>query len=245
MSGINEFILGDKKSRDFSIIMTKYPPVVFAEREVESLSVAGRSGDLTRDVGRYKNLSIPYECAIFHEGFQTLREAAVAAAALLQPSADYKMLRNTYHPDTYRFARISGQISVESIMEQAGTFTVTFDCKPQRFLVSGEHPITFPAAGTLRNPTMEIAKPLITVYGSSAGTLWIGDYAVEIKAITDQMILDCDSQNAYRKIGEGAPENKNGSIYAPNFPELLPGNSLIRWDGGISKVEIIPRWWTL
>lgn len=245
MNRKGRFILGRGDSEDYGIIMTKAPPIVFAEREIENVSVAGRSGDLTVGKGRYRNVSVPYECAILPGRYEALRDAAIAANALLRSTADYKRLENSFSYGTYRMARVSNQITVESLMEQAGTFTVTFDCKPQRFLVSGEHPITFPAAGTLRNPTMEIAKPVITVYGSSAGTLWIGDYAVEIKAITDQLILDCDSQNAYRKIGEGAPENKNGSIYAPNFPELLPGNSLIRWDGGISKVEIIPRWWTL
>ena len=40
-------------------------------------------------------------------------------------------------------------------------------------------------------------------------------------------------------------ELKNDMVTGEGFPELLPGNNNISFDGGITSVEIIPRWWTL
>lgn len=245
MNELNGFYLNGHSSRNYGIIMTEPPKIVFAEEEVEPISVAGRSGDLVVSLGRYKNATIPYKCALLPEDDQSLREAAVYALKLLRPSSIYMRLENTYHPESYRMARISDQISITSIVEQAGTFTVNFDCKPQRFLKAGEHPITMSAAGSLWNPTGFPALPLITVYGSGAGTLTVGEVTVEIKSMEDCIIFDSDPQDAYRVAASGALENMNGNINAPDFPVLSAGEIPISWTGGITKVEIIPRWWTL
>ena len=73
----------------------------------------------------------------------------------------------------------------------------------------------------------------------------MGGCTVEIHELTEPIILDCEQMNAYAQNGEGAPLNKNGSIYAPEFPHLQPGETSISWTGGIKGVEIIPRWWEL
>lgn len=245
MNGINGFYLGGLRSQDYGIIMTAPPTIIFAERDVETISVEGMSGDLTRDKGRYKNVTVPYKCAILPKDEETIREAAVYAMELLKPSAAYVRLKNTYHPETFRLARIAGYISVESILEQAGEFTANFNCKPQRFLVDGEYPVEFESPSFIVNPTTEIAKPLIVVYGTGPGNLTVGNATVKIKALEDEITLDSEIENAYRQPGEGAPEKRNSSIYAPEFPELLPGVNAVSWDGGITSVKITPRWWTL
>lgn len=54
------------------------------------------------------------------------------------------------------------------------------------------------------------------------------------------VVLDSNTQNAYL----GAV-NLNSTISAPEFPTLPAGESAVRWTGGITGVEIIPRWWAL
>ena len=245
MSETSCFWLGNSCSLNHGIILTAPPPIVFAEREIEAVSVAGRSGDLIFDTGRYKNVPIPYECAIIPEAGNSLRDTAVSALNLLRSAAGYSRLENTFQKDTFRVGRVASKISIESIMEQAGRFTVEFDCKPQRFKKSGEKAVPFSVEGQIWNSTEFEALPLIYVYGSAAGTVMVGGTTVEIKEISDQIILDCDIQNAYRQVADSAPENCNGMIYAPEFPKLLPGLNPVSFAGGISKVEIIPRWWTL
>ena len=68
-----------------------------------------------------------------------------------------------------------------------------------------------------------------------------GDVTVTINSMPRGVIvLDSDTQNAYY----GA-FNLNNTISAPEFPTLPSGESVVRWTGGITGVEIIPRWWTL
>lgn len=250
--GKGEFFLDQCRSRDYGIILTEPPPIVLAEREVDVVSVAGSSGDLYIDRGRYKNVTVPYRCAIIPGRYHTLREVVTLAVSMLRPTAGYRRLANTFDPHHYSMARISSAISVESIVEQAGKFTINFDCKPQRFLKSGEMPVRL--EGTyqtveLYNPTAFASQPLITVYNSlavaAAGTLTINGITVRINTFDDQVTLDCELMDAYRQVADGAPENWNSKIYAPVFPELAPGVNTISWTGGIGAVEIIPRWWTL
>lgn len=244
MTGINGFILGNFDSEKYGIIMTAPPPEVFAERDVEIISVAGRSGDLTKDNGRYKNIEIPYSCAVFPVDGKTLRQTVVDAVDALRVATGYQRLENTYTPEYFRMARVTGGLSVSSIVEKAGEFTLTFNCCPQRYLIDGEETVVFLSASTLSNPSNEIALPLITVYGIGPGEISVGGVTVEILALEDQVTLDCEIQNAYRQVGDAPPANKNGEISAPIFPVLNPGDNAVSWTGGITKVEIIPRWWT-
>lgn len=245
MNGINGFTLGDFDSKEYGIIMTAPPPEVFAERDVEVFSIAGRSGDLTKDNGRYKNFQLSYTCAIFPVEGKSLRQTAIDAVDALRVAAGYQRLENTYTPDYFRCARITGGLSISSIVEQAGEFTLTFDCKPQRFLIDGETAVSFQEPSILINHTNEIALPLITVYGNGAGELSVGGVTVSILELEDQLTLDCEIQNAYRQVGDAPPENKNSEISAPVFPSLNPGVNAVSWTGEITRVEIIPRWWTL
>ena len=239
------FTFGSKCSQDYDVILTRPPSRIIAERDVEVISVAGRSGDLIQDNGRYKNVPLTYDCAVIPKNGKLFREAAEDIVSMLGSVSGYARLENSFYTESYRMARVSKQIDVESIVEKAGKFSINFDCKPQRFLVEGETPVEFSAPSTITNPTLFSAKPLIMVYGTGAGTLTVGDTTVEINTLEDQIALDCEIQDAYRQVGESAAENMNSCIYAPEFPELAPGENVVSWDGDITSVTITPRWWTL
>lgn len=241
---LGAFWLGGSCSRDYGIILTSPPPKIFAERDVEKISVADRSGDLIRDNGRYKNVQIPYKCTLIPNAWESYRDAAERAVQILASTAGYKRLTNVYEPWCYRLARISTGISIASLVEQAGAFEVSFDCKPQRYLFSGEIPITFTTPGELYNDHFP-ALPLIKVTGTGDSTLTIGGTLVKIFDQTEPIFLDCDLQNAYRETAEGIKENRNSFISAPVFPVLQPGANTVTWTGGIASLDITPRWWTL
>ena len=238
------FTLGGKSSKDFGIVITTPPPIVFAEREFESLRIPGKSGDITIDAGRYKNVTIPYECAFVPKNGQNLRDLATESQVLLMPTSGYRRLEDSFKIDRYRMARVIGQLSVESIVEKAGVFTVNFDSDPRAFLKSGETEISFSRSGSISNPTIFDALPLIKVTGSAAGTVSVNGTTVEIKSISGTIYLDCENENAY-SLSAGAPKNENANIYAPDFPVLSPGDNSVQFTGGITSVKITPRWWEL
>ena len=140
-------------------------------------------------------------------------------------------------------ATFMGPLDVENHLNKYGRCVISFDCAPQSFLKRGEFPIDFENPGTLRNPTAFTALPTIYVYGAGAGTVTVGNTTVTVYENEDVVILDCEMQNAYRQVEDSAAENKNASIYAPEFPTLMPGSNAISWTGDIERIQIIPRWW--
>lgn len=237
------FQYGDKDTWDFDMYIERYPMITGTTRKRTTTPVAGRNGDLHYIEDAFLNYQRSYEC-YFHGSCPT-PEVTHAVKGWLYGDGSYRRLSDTYDPDHYYLAAFAGPLNVQNYFNRYGRCTVTFDCDPRAFLCSGERPVVFEASGTIYNPTGFNAKPLVTVYGSGAGNVTVGDATVEIKKLTDFIILDCETQNAYRQAGDGGAENKNGSIYAPDFPKLTPGSNAAHFTGGISKIEIIPRWWEL
>ena len=120
-----------------------------------------------------------------------------------------------------------------------GTFDVIFDCKPQRFLKTGETSQTFTGSGSLTNPTRYPALPLVRAYGT--GTLRLGSTSIVISSNNSYIDIDCEIQDAFR----GATNcNGNITLSSGRFFALAPGYNGISMSG-ITRVEITPRWWTL
>lgn len=234
------FKIGDVFSPHYHIYITDVRVFDMPERDVTFQSVAGRTGDLTLDNNRWNNIEIVYSCAIptdfatYFSGFKT------ALCSL----TGYQRIEDSIDPDVYRLGVLRGQIDSTVVRKgKTGTFDVRLFCKPQKYLKYGEFTEELTEATTIHNEMGGVAKPLITVYGTGPGNLYVGDCTVEIKALEDQITLDCDLMNAYRQVGEGAPENRNSDIYAPVFPEFGIGEIPISWDGEITHIEYTPRWW--
>ena len=239
----NGFKFGNNTTAEFSMYVEKYPTQTGAQRKCNTVSVPGRNGDLHFLENAFANYTQAYEC-YFH-GELCMPEQAHAVKAWLLGDGSYRRLEDIYDPLHFRLASFRGPLDIENVLNKYGRCTVCFDCAPQAFLKSGEHAVKFPAEGILHNPTAYTALPIVTVYGHAAGTVTIGTNTVKVNAITDPIILDCDTQNAYSQPGEGAPQNQNGNIRAIPFPSLSPGDNVISFSGGITMIEIIPRWWEL
>ena len=116
-------------------------------------------------------------------------------------------------------------------------FEIKLDCKPQRFLLSGEIPITFTQSGIFDCPAYE-GLPLLKVTGN--GTLTLNGTSIVIAGTDGAFYIDCDTQNAY-----AGTVNMNSKITADDFPRVIGGENEILLGAGIESVEITPRWYTL
>lgn len=208
-------------------------------RDEEKIAVPGRNGELTIDNGRYENVAVEYP-AFIYRGFDLNVDGL---RNFLLSQRGYKKLKDSYHTDEYRMAKWDGdfEADVEDNLD-SGTFTLRFDCMPQRFYESGDDPIEL-SAGTLLNQTLMTAKPLLRVYGS--GTVTINGTTIGVTAegsgyYTD---IDCDLQEAYR---DTLATNRNGyiTLTSGRFPSLDPGENTVS-SSGISRLIIRPRWWHL
>lgn len=207
-------------------------------RAVEEQIVPGRNGTLIIDGGRWENIMVTYPAYItddFADNMADLRN-------FLASVRGYARLADTYHPNEFRLACFSDEITVRTSgrYNAQGQFDLSFNCKPQRFLASGETAIEFTADGAITNPTAFEAKPIIRIYG--AGTAGIGDIDVTFDGSSEYVDLDCELQDAYY-----GPANKNSSVTLdPNrFPVIPASGAGIVLGSGITQVDITPRWFEL
>ena len=217
-------------------------------RAVEMITVPGKNGAIAIDQGYYENIPVRYPAGCFAHDAEAFAEKIDEFRNILTSRYTYKRLTDTYNPDEYRLGLYKSGLDVKTMhFNSAGEFDIEFDCKPQRWLVSGETPATYTRNGTISNPTLFPAKPLLVVTGS--GTLTLGSQVLTIAAgsSSSQVIyIDCESQEAWEIIGSGRI-SRNDYIQnaGEKFPELAAGSNVVQLGSGISKVVITPRWWKL
>lgn len=233
----NYFTFGGVDSRDYGVYISGGGVYNAPERAIDFIPVPGRDGDIIGMSNRMENGTLTYSNAFIYANFQT--QIAAFRALMLQTNA-YRRLIDSYNPDEYRLAVFVGEFNVRPTAKlDAGEFDIVFNVMPQRFLLSGDQVTTLTASGTITNPTVFSAKPLIRVYGN--GVLGVGaDSITIINNANNNIYIDCQSGLAYR----GAT-NMNSSITLSgfDFPALVGGVNNIALGTGISKVEIVPRWW--
>lgn len=226
-----------RSTKEFGIFISGEGTFSAPERNTSSQEVPGRNGALLFDMGNYKNMPVKYPAFIINGLPTRIRDFLNFAGAQI----GYQRLEDTYHPYEFRMAKFKTNPSIETAgyMNRSGSFTLEFDCKPQRFLKSGEETITLTTNGVLYNRTLQKAKPLLRVYGTS-GTIGIGSETITISSINDYVDIDCEILDAYK----GAV-NCNGNVSFTDDIILKPGNNNIAMSGNITKIVITPRWWIL
>lgn len=229
-----------KSSHDFGIRISGEGTYNRPERNCKEYEVAGRNGTLLIDEGNFKNLPVTYPAYII----DGMPDKVEAFANYMGSFAGYQRLEDTYSPETFRMAQYKSGLEVKShgYMNRQGEFDIVFNCKPQRFLKSGEKPITYSTSGgIILNKTDFGAKPHIRVYGSAAGTVGIGAYLITISSISEYVDIDCELMDAFK----GAVNcNENVSFNADSF-EIPTGQSGVTFTGGITSVVITPRYFII
>lgn len=232
-----EFWFGGKSSKDAGINLQR--PIRFSGADPirDSVKVAGRNGALHFETHTFENRKGKADCFVMGENAEQKFDDV---NAFLFGNLSYQVLQTDEDINHFWLAKVANGADIEVRLKKLAPFSIEFDCMPQRFLVSGNETITVTNGGTITNPTAFTASPIITVRGNGKGALNVAGTVVTLSSINDRVILDCEVQNAYK-----GTENLNNTITAPEFPVLFTGNNKISWSGGITGVEIIPRWWTL
>lgn len=226
-------------SQDLHIQVQTEPEYDFPEKDYDVTHVPGRNGDIVIDQGSWQNVPRKYNLAM-DAGKISFTEVASKLVQWLHSASGYARLEDSYEPDFYRMAMYKDSGSITNIYNKAGQIEVEFTCKPQRYFKSGEVADIFAANAEYRNPTDFPAKPLIMIHGSGSGTVRIGSYTITINDILDGMIVDSEQQDTYKD-----QTNCNSRVSISEYPKLVSGNNVISMSGGVTSIEIIPRWWTL
>lgn len=209
------------------------------ERAIEMITIPGKDGALALDQGRFENLEVTYPAGCFADSQPEFASKVSAFRNILASRYQYKRLTDTYHPDEFRLGLYKRGLEVSAVRYgTAGQFNITFECKPQRFLASGETATTLTASGTITNPTQFESKPLITITGT--GTVTVNGVAIAVTA--SPTTIDCETMEAYN----GTTSRNGTTTLSPNrFPVLSPGSNSITKTSGITQIQITPRWWRI
>lgn len=230
-------------SADVGIEVEKFPSYDIPEKEYDIIHVPGRNGDIVIDTGTYKNVSRIYEVSIATCDIAFHRKMGRVAQWLYSASG-YARLEDSYEPDSYRLAIYNKKVSIENLFNEAGKAKLEFNCKPQRFLKSGDIPSIITTSSIIYNDTPFDALPLINVVtDDTAGELVVGDVMLSIAANAGtNLTINSELQDVY-----SGTANKNSYITLNTgiFPKLVPGNNAISFTGGIQSVTIYPKWWTI
>lgn len=248
---MRNFYIDGVSSATYNIFASGENTYNAAERDVSSIEVPGRSGNLLVDNGRFKNVDVKYPCVIPY-GFQS--NANNIRAWLMSNSFGYHKITDDYDTDHFRMGRYKGGIEFEPFYanQAAALADVTFDCKPQRFLTSGDSNIskivTVPNTEvTLTNPTNFDAKPIVFVTkqrGADTMAVKVNDeeFSILPSGGKTSFYIDCESMDVYY-----SGDNRN-MYFVGDFPSLKPGENRISFTGSSGSnayISIKPRWWEL
>ncbi len=175
------FSFDNVSSRDYGVYITSEAVYNAPERDVEMVSIPGRNGAFALDNGRFENIEVKYPAGIFADNEADFAQAVSDLRNFLCSKQGYCRLTDEYNPGEYRMAIYKSGLEVSPVQLKAGEFEIIFECKPQRWLTSGETAQAVVDGETLTNPTLFESNPLIRCKGY--GQISFGGAPIKVEAI--------------------------------------------------------------
>lgn len=233
-------------SEQLGLRVERIPNANRPARKFDRYSVPGRNGDIIVMQDAWENVEQSYEIWWGKDPGDAVK-GGYTLSSWLFGSEGYLTLTDTIDPDHFRKAVFVGPFDVENTLMRYGRATITFDCDPRRFLMSGLTPIklTENTWETILNPTPFPAKP--TFYVNLHGETFIEvevnyDY---LDLSTNSMSVDyfeIDSENEAVKQSIG---NRWYGDVSGRFPTFNPGSNIVRFRAPDAEASVAPNWWTL
>lgn len=251
------FKFGSYSSEDFGLYINGAGAYNSPEKDLEYVSIPGRSGDLIYDNNRFNNIIVTYPACFmlknFATNFSNLKNA-------LYGKKGYLKLSDDYNPGYFRMASLAEEIDVSKIdwVDGAGSFDLKFNCKPQlfqestyKFVYNGAVTVNDGETTTIKNEVQVRkkdgsivftngfpAKPGIRAYG--AGSFTINDVTVTIAPHTQNYItIDCELMDCYY-----GSTNMNQYVTLSKFPILDKADNTVAVSG-LTKIDIWTCLWKI
>ena len=209
--------------------------------DVTLTSIPGRDGELISPNGRFGNVNVSYTCFLPAKSIAELSDKLTKVKNWLYTEPDkYHDLTDSYDVRFMRKALFNSKLDISDECMKIGVFTISFSCKPLRYLISGLTKQTFSSAVVLTNEFNFTAKPYIKINGRGKGTLTINNKVWNFETLNGYTECDSELMNYYHDT-----TLKNDTVTGNGFPEFAHGENRIEFGGGITSIEIIPRWVSL
>jgi len=217
------------KSSEYGMAVLTQPPITRPAERVAFTDVPGRSGSLAQVEGEdvYDDMILTAECYVKDE--TRIREIC----AWLKGAGEVEFAnREGYSYEAF----VVNQIPFEQIVRGKPNkrFAVNFRCKP--LILANEAKTIAPTNGQyINNEGTANALPVITVTGSGATTLMVGQTIIELENIEGEITIDSAIEEAYS--GDVLANDKMRG----EFPVLPAGLTAISWVGDATGVVVTYR----
>lgn len=245
--GVNTFTFDNETSSTYGVYITEGASYNAPERAVEMLEVPGRNGFYPMDLGRFNNVEVTYHCWVDGNTPADFKSKLSDLRNWLCSRVGYRRLEDSYNPSEYRMAIYKSGLEVTDPTTQSGEFDIVFDCKPQRFLTSGETAVSVTSGDTVTNPTRFDAQPMLEVTGFgdidisgqaiSVHDVYVGDVvlASAFSVNDDAAILPIDTSAG--NVGDSLTVNEFKFEITQSYPEGIIGNPTCTASEGAASVK--------
>lgn len=259
-------------SDDVGVVVEHYPALHLPERKTNFYTVGGRSGDVVRQKCEWRNYTQAYDI-YFKDDTKHLQDAAHRVAEWLYSGQGYCKLEDSYELGVYREAVFLGGFEIENTLNRFGRVTIEFNCKPYKYLNTGDRWIDLTNA-TEENPVLINSgvhkyipcHPYIVI-DAEAGFDIKRDYS-RIEPIPERTLISGDNTNQFEienPAGIYEVDTESGEIVEYDWdisaPYTYASDEALKWDcydgyyfirkqygqedSPINKVKIKPRWFVL
>ena len=225
------FTFGDISSKDYGVYISGDGVFNAPEKDVEMISIPGRSGSFALDHGRWLNIELAYPSGLFGSDETDFAQAISDLRNALASKKGYQILEDDYHPGEFRQAIYHSGLEVTPAQLKAGEFTITFDCKPQRWLTSGQDEITVTSGDEITNPTLFPASPMLMLDG--IGDVNIGDYTITVNDVPFGWIVVNEGWQEVINAGRNATKT-----YTIDTTNLNAGDQILIGDNTITAGSV-------
>lgn len=246
---MNHYIeFGGIKSSEYGVYISGEGVFNAPEKDVEIIDIPGRDGAYILDHGNYKNIQVTYPAFNQEASMEEFIAAIDNFRNAISSLSGYQRLMDSFHPDEYRMAAFVSGLEVKPILYNDSTarITITFNCKPQRLLTSGEAHVSVANGDVITNPTLFDAHPLIKFNSNgNDGTINLGSKQIKVlNAILGRVNLGLDvsgSRTAIQTWQDVITVQNAGSFNAGDDLWFNGGKVIFTFDYRPVNVEVISQ----
>jgi phage-related protein len=222
-------------SKAMGVMVNNYPPIVRPKARITTVTIPGRTGDL----------SLHENEAVYDSYIRTCQCTALPGANISAISAwlDGSGAAVFGNEPLYAYdAQIVNQINFEKLLRNylQRTFDVPFLVQPYKSLATPGADIEKTTSGqSITNPGTLASRPVLTVYGTGSVDVLVGAYIFSLTSLdTTPLRIDCDAEIVTNiAITENLTHRMSG-----DFPRLVAGSNAISWTGNVTKIVVEPRY---
>lgn len=228
------FVFNGVDSRSMGVRLAVYPPLFRAPERVDSVTVPGRPGTLHLLEGADIRETVV-------KTFKISNQRGADMQAILRWLSGPGVISFGNEPDYAYEGRFIQAIQADKLYNGVWIMNCQFEAQPFRRLVVEPPALTLTNGGTIYNPGDIAARPVLTVTGTGALELTIGDQTFSVANIQGSTgyIIDLAAEMLVSSDGE----QQLTQYSTGDWMTIQPGTSEVSWTGsGITSITMTQPW---